>query len=355
MIIVRSDFGGGPRHLNQLVSQLPSDVRIYMAYPEEGDPYADIWNKNERIKDILYIPYRDFSIKTLFELRRIIRKNKIDIIHSHGQGAGLYSRVLKMLCPSVKVIHTFHGISDIYQSYLKYLASKIVGAILAPFCDMYICVSNGEKKLSLARCFSKEANTVVVFNGIPEPNTLEYKKEINHPLRIVTLSRFDFSKNMDSMYQIAKYWSGSTDVQFVWVGDGEDRVRLEEKAIIERVPISFIGFSKEPIKHLKSCDLYLSTSRFEGLPYGLIEAISVGLPIIATDVKGNNEVVINGYNGYLFQREETAIKYIEEFLNNEIDYKMLSSNSLTLFKSHFTECKMINKTYGIYKKVLNIQ
>lgn len=63
------------------------------------------------------------------------------------------------------------------------------------------------------------------------------------------------------------------------------------------MPIDFVGFTKEPMKYLQSSDLYLSTSRFEGLPYGLIEAASVGLPIVASNVKGNNEVVNNGYNG----------------------------------------------------------
>ena len=317
-VTVRSDFGGGPRHVDQLVKNLPTDVEIYMSYPKVGDPYAELWKTDKRIKGTIFIPYRSFSVKALLELKRFVKANKIDIIHSHGNGAGMYSRMLKVLYPKVKVVHTYHGISDVYSSILKFYLSKIVGVLLSPLADLYVCVSNGEKQMALDRRFSRSNNTVVIYNGIPAPQYDNKYEALHSPLTIVTLSRFDYQKNMDSMYRIAKHWAGSKDVRFVWVGDGEDKTRLEQLAKEENVPIDFVGFTTEPMKYLLSSDLYLSTSRFEGLPYGLIEAASVGLPIVASNVKGNNEVVKDGYNGFLFENETEAIKLRVEFYSKFI-------------------------------------
>lgn len=349
LITVRSDFGGGPRHVDQLVKQLPREIELFMAYPEIGDPYAEYWKADKRIKGTFYIPYRKFSLSTLLKLNNVVRENKIDIVHSHGNGAGLYSRMLKMLCPKVKVVHTYHGISDFYSSKIKFYLSKIIGIALSPLADIYVCVSNGEKAMALERRFSKEKNTVVIYNGIPNP---EYKesRSINHsPVKIVTLSRFDYQKNMDSMYRIAKHWAGSEDVLFVWVGDGEHKERLEHLAKVENVPIDFIGFTTEPMKYLQSSDLYISTSRFEGLPYGLIEAASVGLPIVASNVKGNNEVVSHRYNGFLFKNESEAINYIESIMADKECYRAMSAASIDFFKSNFTEDKMIGSLVKEYR------
>ncbi len=290
LLTVRSDFGGGPRHVNQLVEQLPNNIEIYLGYPLDGDPYALMWKTSNRIKASFNLPYRKFSLSVLFNLIDFVKINNIEIIHSHGNGAGVYSRIIKRICKNVKVIHTYHGISDEYGSWIKGYINNLLGRILNKFSDIYICVSNGEKQLALKRHFSKDANTFVIYNGIPNPH-VDAKQGSNKQLKIVTLSRFDYPKNMEGMYKIASYFKNDKSLQFVWIGDGPDKSKLEEQAKKEGVDINFVGFSKEPMKYLLESDLYLSTSRFEGLPYGLIEAASVGLPIIASNVKGNNEVV----------------------------------------------------------------
>lgn len=351
LITVRSDYGGGPRHVEQLIQKLPENVNLFMAYPEIGEPYAALWNKNKRIVGTLFIPYRRFSFKALLRLKRFVSENKIDIVHSHGNGAGLYSRLLKVFCPQLRVVHTYHGISDVYSSKVKSLLSKLIGIALSPWADLYVCVSHGEKQMALVRKFSKDENTVVIFNGIVDPHFIKKREANQSPFRIVTLSRFDYQKNMDSMFRIAAQWAGLENIRFVWVGDGEDKERLEQQARAEDVPIDFIGFTTDPMKYLLSSDLYISTSRFEGLPYGLIEATSVGLPIVASNVKGNNEVVVPGYNGFLFKEESEAVNQIETMINDKAKYKQMSEAAVEFFKKNFTEEKMVEALLMEYKKL----
>lgn len=337
--------------MDQLVELLSQNYDLYMAYPQDGEPYGKKWDECTEIKGVVHVPYRKFTLKSLFELRRLIAKNGIKIVHSHGNGAGLYSRLLKVLLPSIKVVHTYHGISDTYSSTIKRILVNMIGRTLAPLADVYIAVSNGEKRLALQWGFSNEKNTVVIYNGISN-TTARVKPQLSSPVKIVSLSRFDYQKNMDSMYRIAKALRNAP-VSFVWVGDGPDFARLKQQSIEEGVNIKFIGFSKEPFKYLLDSDIYMSTSRFEGLPYGLIEAASVGLPIIASDVKGNNECVLPGKTGFLFKTEEEACESIKRIINSESMYSEMSENAVSFFRDNFTENMMAKKLKEVYDGLLH--
>ena len=104
---------------------------------------------------------------------------------------------------------------------------------------------------------------------------------------------------------------------------------------------------------MQSASIYLSTARFEGLPYALIEAASVGLPIVATNVVGNNETLENRKTGFLFNTIEEAIEYILQLKNNPTLYQKMSTQSRNFFKNQFTLKKMINKLVEVY--VINCQ
>ena len=155
-------------------------------------------------------------------------------------------------------------------------------------------------------------------------------------------------ENMDKALEIARLLK-KEDIHFTWVGDGQDFNRLKKTAEQEKLNISFIGFSNEPFKYLESASIYLSTARFEGLPYALIEAASVGLPIIATNVIGNNETLENGKSGYLFNTEKEAINYILCLKNNPSLYTNMVLHSQRYFEEHFSLNKMINKLEEIYQ------
>lgn len=345
LISVRSDFGGGPRHVDQLIEHLSSNFELFVAYPSNGDPYGNKWVKNDRIKKHFYLPYRKFSLKTLLSLKKFVLDNKIDIIHSHGNGAGFYSRLLKVIGIKAKIIHTFHGISNNHTNLLKGIANSISGRFFKHFTDCFICVSKGEYALAQKKKFLIPQKTRIIYNGIEK---FPFLQKQPHKFDVVTLSRFDYQKNMDKALEIARLLK-TEDIHFTWVGDGQDFNRIKKTAEQEKLNISFIGFSKEPFKYLASASIYLSTARFEGLPYALIEAASVGLPIIATNVIGNNETLENGKSGYLFNTEKEAINYILCLKNNPSLYANMVLQSKRYFEEHFFLNKMINKLEEMYQ------
>jgi glycosyltransferase involved in cell wall biosynthesis len=346
LITVRSDFGGGPRHVHQLIENLPKTFRIFLAYPD-GDPYGNKWNNNNNIQEILKIPFRKFSLRSLWNLKKFIVKNEIAVIHSHGHGAGFYSRILKLLIPNIRVMHTFHGVTDSYESNIKKFSSIGSDRLFKFFTNDFIFVSEGERDMAHKLGLAIPSKSHVIYNGISQPPKSNTANESEF-FDIVTLSRFDYQKNMDLAFEIAREFKESLNIRFIWIGEGVDFERLKVKSNKEGLNIVFTGFTDNPFYYLQRADVYLSTSRFEGLPYALVEAISVGLPVIATNVTGNNEVVSDGYNGFLYHKVDEAVEAILCLHSDSQKHNEMSVNSYSKFNSEFTLDTMIDRLAELY-------
>ena len=351
-ITVRSDFGGGPKHINELLDLSSKGYNIYMASPL-GEPYGNLWKKDIRIKGFHILPYRSFSFFRLFSLMKFIKTNNIEVVHSHGKGAGIYSRLCKLFNPSLKVVHTFHGVASSSTTHLRGFISNTVEYCLGNLTDCFICVSEGERKIVIEKKLVNVNKVFVVYNGIEDKGRKNIQNVSKKIFKIVSLSRFDYAKNMSLAYDIACAFKDNPNIHFIWVGDGPDYVYLKKKAESDLVNIDFVGFSHEPMKYLKSSDLYLSTSRFEGLPYGLIEASSVGLPIVATNVIGNNEVCVDKVNGFLYTQIEDSIKAINMLYNDSHLVKCMGENSRKIYEEKCQIEKMISSIVDTYTQVLN--
>lgn len=102
---------------------------------------------------------------------------------------------------------------------------------------------------------------------------------------------------------------------------------------------------------IKNSMLYLTTARYEGLPYSVIESLALGKPIVATDADGNRDLVFNGKNGYVIPNEDPLefSQKVLNLLNNEQKIKEFSKNSKILYEEKFNMVKNIKKLEKIYK------
>jgi len=357
-ITLRADFGGGPQHLDLLINNLTKEYIIYLACPNDR-PYYYNWKNNINVKDIFILPHRKFSVVKLLCLLKYIKEKKIEIIHSHGKGAGIYSRLIKLFYPKIMLIHTYHGIHlQTYNSLKKFLYI-IMERLLYYLTDFLINVSNGEKEVCISnKLIPRNSNkNIVIYNAVNKLNKIndaKIKLYLDNKFVITTISRFDYQKNMQQAYKIAEYFKNDKNIIFLWIGDGEDKEALEKLANNNNVNIFFTGFTRDIELYLSATDLYLSTSRWEGLPIALIEALSLGIPIIASNVVGNREVVLHGKTGYLFKNVEKAIKFINLLKNNVDLYKTFSYNALEFF-TNFNIQQMIEKLEKIYLSNNNLE
>lgn len=358
LITVRADYGGGPEHVWQILKHDHERISFYIACPKDR-PYWERYSHAVPHANLCEIPHRRFRLGALARLIRFTRQEKIQLIHTHGKGAGAYGRLVCM-ATGIPCIHTPHGIHTgeygIVKKWFYVHYEKITSRWIKHIC--FVSPSEQEQAHNL-RLWPHTNNTVIP-NGVDEitENTrLTWRREtrkklgINKQQIVVSmLTRFDYPKNMPEAYDIAKK---SPEIIFLWIGDGEDKNILAEKAKLEQVGnIVFTGFIDNPRRYLAASDIYLSTSRWEGMPLGILEAMSVGLPVVATDVVGNCDAVVNAQTGYLYPLGHPliAVGDIKNIIQNRELYRKLSSQAVERQKNQYSIQRMVNKIINVYTK-----
>ncbi|MDP1858862.1 MAG: glycosyltransferase [Gemmatimonadaceae bacterium] len=358
LITSRADVGGGPLHVDLLAQHLPKSVDRWIACPDEP-PYMASWRTEPSVRGVLPIARRSFSVSDLLSLARACRRWGIDVVHSHGKAAGVYSRLLKLLLPRLRVLHTFHGVHIGQYGTVRRAAYLTVERLLRPLTDGFVCVSAGERRQCVALRLAAPDRTLVIHNGLP-PLVAESDGEhcvpngVDTPV-IVTLARFEYQKHMSLALEIAalahrqrRPWT------FLWAGDGPERAGIQTRAgQLGLVNVRFLGSTNQRAELLASADVFLSTSRWEGLPYALIEASSMGVPIVATRVTGNDEVVTDGVNGYLFEPTDAAaaLRALEKILTDQSLRARLSEGGRQITASRFSLQRSIDETARLYETV----
>ena len=225
--------------------------------------------------------------------------------------------------------------------------------------NLFINVSNGEKQVCLDNKLFNSSKSIVIYNAIENdekhyPGKDELRKKLNLPIDkflILSVIRFNPQKNIPAMLEIAQKLSYDKNFLFILIGDGEEKLTVEKKISESKIDnVKLLGYRKNVNEYLLASDLFLSTSLWEGLPYSLIEATRAGIPIVATDVTGNNEVVFDKHNGYLFQVEDTdsAASMLKELRNSNKTLEAFGQHSKGVFKEHFVLHRMINKLEEVY-------
>ena len=364
LITLRSDIGGGPYHVNLLLKNLSDFFDFYIAAPL-NKPYGFQWKEQLGINRFFELPFRSFNVIIFFRLLFFIKSNSIGIIHSHGKGAGLYSRLVKMFIPQIKVIHTFHGIHIQEYSFISRNIYILLERLLNLLTNLFINVSFGEQKICLQYKIFNKKKSRVIYNAIhsiayPLKTKIETRRKLSLPLEkflIISVLRFSYQKNLPLLIRIAEQLNQNAKFSFLIIGDGEQRKEVEELILAKKiVNITLLGFKNNIIDYLFASDIYLSTSLWEGLPFSLIEAAACGIPIIASDVTGNNEVVNDAENGYLFElnKPDVAVNKILYLESSSDEQKIMSENSLKIVKDNFQLSTMINKMKDIYTNLNKI-
>lgn len=355
-ITLRSDPGGGPKHLELLVRNISKKYNIFIASPED-EPFYSKFNEASP-NPVFILGHRKFSFIKAFELIRYCKQHQIDIIHSHGKGAGVYGRVVKAFI-DIKHIHTPHGIhtdkksilyKPIYLAY-EHLTSKLM--------DIIIYVSDDEHKKANIIGIWKSINYYIINNGIDPKDYPIDKAQVNETTKskshIVSVTRFDKQKNLEETLLIA---SLLPDLIFTIVGDGPTFGFIKNKAQqLKLNNVRLIGYSDEPQKYLSSADIYLTSSLWEGLPFSVIEALSFGLPIIASDTEGHREIVSNCKCGNLYRlgHPDEAASLISNVIYDKNKYKKYSINAQEFQINNYSHTTMIDKTCKIYESLHSFQ
>lgn len=344
-ISVRADIGGGPKHLLDILNHNSHEnVKLFSAIPFKEYNSANIQKYSQ---NSIQIPHRKFSIISFLRLYLFCKKNNITIIHSHGRGAGYYSRPLKLF--GLKIIHTLHGahIEKTFKGRIK----VIVDQVLKYLTDLSICVSESEYEKALKHRLILKEKFTIIHNGVKVVK--QQKRLPSYTSKIAMLGRLSYPKGYDILIDyIARFVEENPQYTFSIniAGDGEDREKITKlinsKANIKNY-IHLLGETSKPLIFLRENDAFISSSRFEGMPISLLEAISVGLPCLVSNVVGNKDIITQK-NGYLFRLDDynsfqgAFIKLLTKNHQDKVRQALIDLNN------KFNIKKQVNKIITVY-------
>ncbi len=364
--------GGGPEHIYQLIKRLNRAKWDVFACTTKDGYY---WEKFNSLGIKTYnLTLRQLSLITPFKLFTILRKEKPDLIHTHGRGPGLYGRIIGKVL-NIPVVHTFHGFH--YEGFspvtrLLHLATETFLALLT---DQHIFVSAGEKNRARAVKLLDEENSTIIHNGIDH----EYIHDLSVTRKTVfksigcenwennkilgTISRLSPEKGvLNLLSAFASTVKRIPDLRLIIVGGFPEEHRdyyLKAVGLIEKENLSghvrILGYRQDALKILKCMDFFISPSLSEGLPISMLEAFAAEIPTIATEITGNKDIVRNSVFGVLAEPDsvESLSQAIEKMVQLEHrDRDILKRNAYNRVKNHFSIEEMVGKTVLLYNQVL---
>jgi glycosyltransferase involved in cell wall biosynthesis len=289
-------------------------------------------------------PFKDFlALGELYKiLRRLRNKGLVDGVHLHSSKSGLLGRIACRALGIRNVFYTPHGApflsgKTVFSKYL-YRQVERFGNRLG---GKMICCSASELNayLSLGIHGTYISNGVVVEEKRRPICTKEKEK-----FRVITSGRITAQKNPTLFNTIAHYFREFDRFEFIWAGDGDDKHLLTEKNI------TVTGWlNQQMIKKLVSeADMYLSTALYEGLSFGVLEALTLHKPVLVSNCVGNRDVVKNGINGDLFTTEAEAIVKILQYCNNREMLYVMGNFSKSICETEFDVKSNFNNYRELY-------
>lgn len=361
-------IGGGQTHILSLVKCLNKEKFDPLITASGSGEFRQLAEKNGFRFEPAELP-KFYRKKYLGRIDEIVKKYSIDIIHSHGGVAGMYARFYKKNFSNVKTLHTIHGIHYINSSnvFRKYF-SLSVEQYLTQFTDRFICVSQSDRDLAEKLKIAEPSSTTVIYNGIDhdrfsirEKNkSLMIKYGIDEADTVIgNISRFDYQKNqryiLRNCDELLKKYSG---LKILLAGDGKylDECKKLAEGIEEKERIIFPGSVTNTEDHYSLFDAYVFPTLWEGLSISMIEAMSCGRCIIASDIPSNKELIEDGVSGYLFDVNDRSVfkEKIEKAVNSKAIRDKLSDNAFRKSKN-FSEKIMTEKTEKEYLKLTEIK
>jgi glycosyltransferase involved in cell wall biosynthesis len=312
-----------------------------------------------------YIPvpslHRDLSFLdglAFINLFLIFRKHKFDIVHTHSSKTGFLGRIAARLAGISMIVHTVHGFPfHPYQSKLIFHLYKSMEKFAANFCDKIVFVNNYEREAAIADHLIQPEKAITIYNGIELPMMRLHNKEKSDKLIIGSCLRFWKQKNIiDTIKAAIQVCKKNENIHFIFIGDGE-LYKVAEKIVHDsgfKDRIHILGWQNNVTEWLQKFDVFLLYSKWEGLPLSILEAMSFGLPIVASNIKGNNELVSDA-NGILVPIND--IDRLTAVLLSLPDEKerliKMGENSRKLIKEKFDLMDFIRKYKNVYDQEFN--
>ena len=357
--IRQGSFGGGETYLYNLVTNLDKNKFEPVVLSFSSGAMVNALN-DANIKTYIVTTERPFDFTIYSKVKRIMEQECLDLLHIHGTRAGS-NTLIQALSMNLTSMYTVHGWS--FHSGISKLALNIrqlSEKFLLKKADLIVCGSQSD--LSTGKALSPDSSFKLIYNSIntslynPEGDVENIREELGfteNDVIVLFIARLTYQKDPLTFVNAAKIVLDKIpDANFLIVGEGElrkDCVDLSKTLGIEN-KIKFMPFRKDVKNVLYSTDIYVLPSLWEVVPLALLEAMAMKKACIATNIKGTNEALKDGYNGLMFGTGnfvELADKIIALINDKELRTKLGNTARETVVRE-FDLKKLVSENEQVY-------
>ncbi len=356
-----------------LLDSLDQDKYEIYVISKPGGPLVD------RVKESgwHYLPVKSLrrnlsplDLAAFFHIFYLCVKYRFDIVHTHSSKTGFLGRLAASMACRPKIIHTVHGFSfHHYQPAIARYLYMFLESFAGHFCDRIVLVNHYEKMDAARKRIFPLKKMTTIHNGIdidPQIQLKDYHPDRHHKafeqyikdkedcFIIGSVLRFTRAKNIVNLTQTAiEVCKKDEKIVFILIGDGElwrqCKDLVDNAALSDRIIMP--GWQNNIKEWLKLYDAFILYSYWEGLSISILEAMAAGLPIVASNIKGNNELVTDE-NGFLVDvdNETELVELLLTLPHRLPELRNMSQNSIQRIKDKFSVACFIESYTKLYEK-----
>lgn len=323
--------------------------------------YKELENVDKKITiPIQRTPFSIKNIFSIFELRRIIKKNNYEIIHCHTPMGSVVTRLAAKNIKKVSspfVVYTAHGFHFFKgASKVNWLIYYNIEKVLSKYTDLILTINNEDYKLAKEKFYCNIEYVpgvgIDLSKFIPKTESLyvSNRKKIgisNSSFVITYVAELSNRKNQEVLISaMSRLCEKYDNLKLYLIGDGpnvEEYKNLVKQLNLED-DVIFSGYQSDVTKYLYASDMLVSSSKQEGLPVNILEGMSIGLPIVVSNCRGNIDLIKNGYNGLIVENDSMSFEQAIEkiFLDKNLRDKLGEKNLLEIKKYSLQD--VVNQT-----------
>lgn len=361
-IIDTTGPGGAETVFIELLTRLQSEkIKSVVMIRGPGWVYEEL--KRRGLSPYIVDAKGSFNFKYLFNLIKIIRKEKVSLIQAHLLGSGVYSCIAGLLTKTPVVV-TLHGVVDVDGE--RFLSAKFF--ILNKLAGRIVLVSKDLSSRLRALVHLNDGKLSIIYNGADlEAYNLDKHQKLRDELElrsddyiIGSVGNVRTAKAYDILLKAAALIvKDKPKVKFLVVGDNTND--LYQKMLSLRTSLGlentvfFLGFRQNIPEFLAGIDIFLLSSVSEGCPVSVVEAMASRVPMVVTDCGGLSEMVEQEVSAVMCEpgSPSALLKGLEHLLNNDELKRTLITNARNEAESRFSMEAMLGSYHAIYEKLLD--
>jgi glycosyltransferase involved in cell wall biosynthesis len=301
------------------------------------------------------------DVKSILDTIQYLKKNPHNLIHAHSAKGGVIGKIAGMVL-GIKTIYTPQAFSYLSsQNKTKRFLFLCIERLLANKNGLLLASSASEQQRAIDEVNYKNTNTAIFPNSI-DPIELIQPLTINKtwPAEyICTVGRPSYQKNIEMMIQALHQVRQTNKIHLVIMGVGHHVGQLESvKNLIKKLEltsaVTLLDWTArtDVFNIISKSKFYLSTARYEGMPYSVIESLALSKPCVVSDCDGNRDLIQDGYNGYVVAQDDLDgfVEKVSLLLNNADLCETMSLQAKQSFNSNCNIKNNIQKLESIYQQ-----